>query len=322
MTTTTLGSRARWTALLLLFGTLTLRGGVPPAPATGAARAVPELFAGEMDDVGPQYLLLPAQARLPLELWTECEITGTSNATLVESNPHSSTITSMQVGATAPFTRKSWRGGELEIDAGFRLQTYRYGLLAQPRRKINFIEIDRNDFDLIGAHLQGAWRREGWFASAALRGASLENRANHRVFYQEASFEWQLFRQWRAGARGVIVAGLEGAMRWSHTDSFGLLPAGWNNRVEQALVVVYDRSIAARWRLQPAVRVLASEYLHRNRARRDVHGSARPSLIRRLGEQAELRLSIGYDRRNSSEPLIADFAKWDAALAAGAHWRF
>lgn len=111
-------------------------------------------------------------------------------------------------------------------------------------------------------------------------------------------------------------------MRWSHTDSFGLLPADWNNRIEQGFVVVMDPAIGARWRLQPAARVQGSYYAHRERDRRDWHGSARIMLVRAFGERAELRVGGGYDQRESSEAVIADFRKWDFTLAGGAHWRF
>ena len=300
-------------AMLALFAAAVVRAAVPPA--------VPELFAGEFEDVGPQYLLLTAARPQPLELWSDLEITRTSNATLVESAPTASTITSVQAGGTWHFPERPRWGGRLSYETGFRVQTYRYGLFADPNRKINFLEIGRNNFDLVGAHGTAAWRRDGWLALASLRGASLRNRANDRVFYQEGSCEWQAYRQWNLGARSSLTMGAEGALRWSHTDSFGLLAPGWNNRVEQSLVAVIDWALGARWRLQPAVRVQGSHYTYRDRKRDDVHGSGRLSLVRPIGP-FELRLGLGYDRPNSSEAAIADFSKWDLGLAGRVQRRF
>ncbi len=293
------------------------------ASALGAATParVPELFAGELDDVGPQYLLLAAARPQPMELWSDLEITGTSNATLVETDPTSSTITSVQAGGTWHFAPRPRRRGQLAFETGFRVQTFRYGLLAQRQPKINFLEIDRNDFDLVGAHVGTTWRREGWLAAASLRGISLRNRAADRVFYQEASLEWQVFRQWRIGSRTALTAGGDGALRRSHTDSYGLLSPGWNNRVEQSLAVVLDRSLGAGWRLQPALRLQASHYTDRDRRRQDTHASGRLSLVRPIG-RAELRLGVGYDRRESSEPGISDFQKWDLTLGGRVQCRF
>ncbi len=294
-----------------------------PGPGRGAVApaTVPELFAGEFEDVGPQFLLLEAARPRPMELWTEFEVTSTSNATLVETDPSSSTLTSAQAGGTWHFAERPRWGGQLAFETGFKVQTYRYGLFADPKRKVNFLEIDRNNFDLVGAHVGAGWRRDGWLALATLRGASLRNRGNDRVFYQEGALEWQVYRQWRYGARSSVTAGAEGAVRWSHTDSFGLLAPGWNDRVEQSLVAVLDQALGARWRLQPALRVQGSHYTYPDRRRHDVHASGRLSLVRELG-RAELRLGVGYDRRDSSEAVIADFSKWDLSLAGRLQWRF
>jgi hypothetical protein len=294
--------------------------------ATGLAAAtpasVPELFAGEFDDVGPQYLLLANARPQPLELWSDFEITGTSNATLVETDPTRSTITSAQLGGTWHFAPRPRWGGQLAFEAGFRGQTFRYGLLKNPQQQINFLEIDRNNFDLIGAHLAATWRRDAWLASASLRGASFRNRASDRVFYQEGSLEWQVFRQWRIGAQTTLTAGAEGALRWSHTDSYGLLVPGLNNRVEQALLAVFDRPLGATWHVQPALRLQGAHYTHRDRQRDDVHASARLSVLRPLGRSGELRVGLGYDQRESSEAESLDFHKWDLTLGGRMQWRF
>ncbi len=320
MGTTSRSRVRRWTSLRAC----ALGAGVAAcafAAPTPTPTKVEDLFAGEIDDVGPQYLLLANARPQPLELWSDLEITGTSNATLVETNPKASTITSAQAGGTWHFAARPHWHGQLALETGFRLQTFRYGLLAGPKQKINFLEIDRNNFDLVGAHVAANWRRDSWLASLALRGASFRNRGADRVFYQEASLEWQVFHQWRFGARTTVTAGGEGALRWSHTDSYGLLAPGLNNRVEQALVAVLDRALSENWRVQPALRAQATRYTHRDRHRGDLHASARVSLIRAVGH-GELRLGLGYDRRESSEAESFDFSKWDLALGGRMQWRF
>lgn len=289
-----------------------------PAPAP----TVPELFAGELDDVGPQYLLREKPRTRAWELWTDFEITGTSNATLVENDPASSTITSAQAGATWHGASREWRGGQLDWEVGAKAQAYRYGLITGVKEQVNFLEINRNDFDLLGVHLRASWRRDRWLTAATLRGMSLRSKAADHIFYEEVALEWQLFRHWSPTPRRTLAVGLEGAARLSRTDSFGLLPEGWNDRVEQGLVVAFDQTLGTRWHLQPALRVLASRYTHSDRDRTDWHESARLSLTYALTPHAELRLSAGYDQRDSSEELIADFRKWDLGLAAAAHWRF
>lgn len=310
---------------LLLGATLAALGLAPRAlaqlPGTPPP-TVPELFAGELDDVGPQYLLMEKPRSRALTLWTDLEITGTSNATLVETNPTFSTITSAQAGViwqAAP--RPRW-GGIFRWEAGARAQAYRYGYLTGVKQLVNFVEIDRNNFDLIGAHVRADWQRGPWLAGLTLRGTTMRSTLTRRVFYDEVALEWQLYRHWSLAARRTLVVGLEGADRVSETDSYGLLPEGYNDRVEQSAVVVLDQALGARWHLQPTARVLATRYTNPGRNRTDWHASARLTLVYALSQQAELRLSGGYDRRDSTELLIADFRKWDLALGASGHWRF
>lgn len=292
-----------------------------PADAPGE-NTIPELFTGELEDVGPQYLLLPAAQRQPWELWTDVEITGTSNATLVNSNPKFSTITSVQAGVTwhaAPTPR--W-GGQLDWEAGLRGQTYRYGYLTGVKEKINFVEVDRNNFDLVGAHVRAAWSRGDWTVAASLRGTTMRNRAAGHTFYEELALEWQAFRNWQLTPTRAAAIGLEGAGRVTNTDSYGIFPDGWNDRAELGWFAVLDQALGRGWHVQPAVRLMATRYTRSGRSRTDWQGSARAALIHPLGRRAELRLSAGYDQRESTESDISDYHKWDLALAGSASWRF
>jgi hypothetical protein len=283
---------------------------------------IPELFAGELEDVGPQYLLLPKAGRQAWELWTDLEITGTSNATLVNDNPEFSTITAVQAGVIwhAPATSR-WTG-QFTWEAGARAQTYRYGYLTGMKKTINFVEVDRNNFDLVGVHVRGTWWRNRWLASAGLRTSTMRNRAASHTFYEELALEWQLFRTWSLNPSRTLAAGLEGAGRLTNTDSYGIYPKGWNDRVEQGLFTVLDQDLGNDWHLQPALRVLASSYTQSGRSRTDWHLSGRVAVTHPLGRNADVRFSAGYDQRESTESEISDFKKWDLALALSASWHF
>ncbi|MCF7687004.1 MAG: hypothetical protein K9M98_05160 [Cephaloticoccus sp.] len=283
---------------------------------------IPELFAGELEDVGPQYLLLPKASRQAWELWTDLEITGTSNATLVNENPKFSTITAVQAGVIwhAPVTPR-WTG-QFTWEVGARAQTYRYGYLTGMKKIINYVEVDRNNFDLVGVQVRGTWWRDHWLASAGLRTSTMHNRAANHTFYEELALEWQLFRTWSLNPNRTLAAGLEGAGRLTNTDSYGILPKGWNDRLEQGLFAVLDQGFGNGWYLQPALRVLASHYTQSDRSRTDWHLSGRVAVTHELSRNADVRLSVGYDQRKSTESDISDFKKWDLALALSASWHF
>ena len=308
-------------ALALLSAAFTA-GQVAPANPAGTAPTVAELFAGELDDVGPQYLLQAKPAAQRFEAWTDWDCTGTSNVTLESVDPVASTFLTAQAGITyrAPAVARS--GGELSWATGVRVQTYRYGFLANSNHPVNFIEIDRNNFDLAGAHLETAWRREGWLVGGGLRGAALRSRSTGRRFYEEAVVDAQCLRQWTIAPGTHVAIGIDGARRWTRTDSFSLLPNGWNDRAELGCVVALERQLGPRWKIQPSLRAQGTHYTPANRSRHDRHFFARLTLARALGAVAELRLSLGHEQRVSSDPTINDYRKWDLALGGSLRWRF
>lgn len=291
-------------------------------PAAGPRPTVAELFAGEVDDVGPQYLL---QAKPPvrrLEAWVDWELTGMDNVTLAPTHPTASTLLAAQAGLNWRVKEFEWRGGRLTWEVGTRAQAYRYGLLANANHPVNFIEIDRNNFDLGAAHSTITWQRDGWLAAGGLRGAALRSRSTGRQFYREVDLDWQLLRQWTLRQDTLLAAGLDGARRWTHTNSFGLLPGSWNDRAELALVTTFEQRLGAVWRLQPSVRLQGTHYTHADRGRNDRHIFARLTLLRALGAHSEARLSLGHEQRESSDPTINDYKKWDLALGGSLRWQF
>jgi hypothetical protein len=295
---------------------------IAPAAAAGPGPTVAELFAGEVDDVGPQFLL---QAKPPVrrfDAWVDWELTGTNNVTLAPNHPTASTLLAAQAGLDWRVKEFEWRGGRLTWEVGTRAQAYRYGLLANANHPVDFIEIDRNNFDLGGAHTTITWQYGGWLAAGGLRGAALRSRSTGRQFYREADFDWQLLRQWTLRPGTVLAAGVDGARRWTRTDSFGLLPGSWNDRAEMAFVTTLERRLGTQWRLQPSVRVQGTHYTHSDRGRNDRHLFARMTLIRPLGAHAEARLSFGHEQRESSDPTINDYKKWDLALGGSMRWQF
>lgn len=309
-------------AFLLALGCLALLGSAAFAQ-TAPGPTAPELFAGELNDLGPQFLLQPGPAAARrFEVWTDLELTGTSNVTLAPSHPTASTLLSAQGGVTwRGLARERW-GGRLNLEAGVRGQAYRYGWLANANHPVDFIEIDRNNFDLAGAHAQLTWRRGNWFAAAGVRGATLRSRSTGRQFYREAVSDAQVVRQWEWRKGTVVAAGLDGARRWTLTDSFGLLPSSWNDRAELAAFVTLEQRLGSHWRLQPSARVQGARYTHADRSRTDRHLFGRLTLARDLGSHAELRLSLGHEQRESSETLITDYRKWDLGLGGTVRWRF
>lgn len=286
------------------------------------AHTVPELFVGELDDVGPQFLLQARPSERHFEVWTDWDYSATSNVTLESSKPVSSTLLAAQAGVSWRSTPRALAGGSLTWETGIRVQGYRYGFLANSNHPVNFIEIDRNNFDLGGANAGLSWRRNNWLVTGGVRGATLRSRSTNRRFYEEFVGDVLALRQWTLRPTTAVAVSADAARRWTRTDSFGLLPDPWNDRLEVGVVASAEQRLGPTWRLQPSFRVQYTHYTHADHARQDRHLFFRVSLVRPIGDNAEVRLSVSQEQRESSDGMVPDYHKWDAGLGGSARWRF
>jgi hypothetical protein len=284
---------------------------------------VEELYAGELDDTGPQYLLVSKEPQANrFVAWTHADVNLTDNATFSETNPRSSTVTSFQAGLDGRLNERALAGGKLAFDASARAQIFRYGLMDGPNKVIDFMQVGRNNFDLFGMHLRAAWQRGPWLVDSMLQGSLLRNRSAGRTFYRDLGWTAALYRQWKTGESSTLIVGGDLTRRWSWTDTYGLLPSSWNDRVEASLVAVWSHPLRPGLAWRSTARAHFAEYSHRDRHRSDITGTLGTELDWTLGKNLELRIFTSHERRNSSEAAIPDYARWDLGTGAGLRWSF
>lgn len=293
------------------------------AAARPSASSVEELYRGEIDDTGPQYLLQPAAGRpARFTVWTRADASWTDNATFTETNPGGTTVSSFQFGGDARCLERTVAEGRLRLTVGAHGQIFRYGLASDDDQVIDFLQVDRNNFDLAGAHARATWQRGPWLAASALQGTLLHNRSAGRTFYRELAWDAALYRQWNVAGKATVLVGADLARRWTRTDTYGLLPTGWNDRAEAGLSAAWQQPIRGNLAWRATTRAQATRYTHRDRARHDITGTLGAELIYTWRERCDLRLFVSHERRDSSEPGIPDYARWEAGAGAGLRWEF
>lgn len=293
-----------------------------PAERPSAA-AVEELYRGELDDTGPQYLLLPAAGRpARFTLWSRVDASWTDNATFTETNPGATTVASFQLGGDARWLERPVADGKLRATIGGHGQVFRYGLASDDDQVIDFLQVDRNNFDLLGAHVRATWQRGPWLAASSLQGTLLHNRSAGRTFYRELAWDAALYRQWSVAGTATFLVGADLTRRWSVTDTYGLLPRSWNDRAEAGLTAVWQQPVRGKLSWRATARAQATGYTHADRSRRDVTGSLGLELSYAWRERCDFRVFVSHERRDSTEPGIADYARWEAGAGAGVRWEF
>lgn len=291
--------------------------------AAERSAAVEEIYRGELDDTGPQYLLQPAAARAArFTLWSRVDASWTDNTTFTETNPGQTTVSSFQLGGDVHCLDRAFAEGRLRLSAGAHGQVFRYGLAGGDDRVIDFLQVDRNNFDLLGAHTRATWQRGPWLAASSLQGTLLHNRSAHRTFYRELAWDAAVYRQWSLARQSILLLGVDLTRRWSVTDTYGLLPRSWNDRAEAGLTAAWQQPVRGKLSWRATARALATGYTHADRSRRDVTGSLGAELIYAWRERCELRVFVSHERRDSTEPGIADYARWEAGAGAGMRWEF
>lgn len=293
-----------------------------PAERPSAA-AVEELYRGELDDTGPQYLLQPAAGRAArFAVWSRADASWTDNATFTETNPGETTVSSFQLGADARCLERTVAEGKLRLTLGGHGQVFRYGFASDDDRVIDYLQVDRNNFDLLGTHVRATWQRAAWLAASSLQGTLLHNRSAGRTFYRELAWDAALYRQWSVAGKATLLVGADLARRWSITETYGLLPQSWNDRAEAGLTAAWQQPIRGKLAWRATARMQTSEYLHADRSRRDVTGSLSAELIYTWRERCDFRVFVSHERRDSMEPGIPDYARWEAGAGAGVRWEF
>ena len=271
-------------------------------------QVAPELYPGEMDDVGPQFLLIPTQgSEIPMHKWFEAfadtQLYYTSNALLTEKGNADTGLMVSTFQAALNFPTFDFLGGQVAAKVGYRHQWWLYSL--------NDSGSGLNDFDfavstvfLQARHTFG----EQWATGLGLDYNRLLSRENEWTeFYTELVPSWYVERNFTFGEKAGLTAGLYGAYHWTHTDD---LVAHINDRLDTSFGITYSYELAPNLIAQPYYRIQWSHYTE-NSDRNDMYNSLGLGLNYAFGENASLRTFIGYENRNSTDTLVADYGKWD-----------
>ena len=292
-------------------------------PGTAEVDA-PELFQGELKDVGPQSILKVRQQRTLFEAVADSQFFYTSNQNLAEDAAGTSLFVNTLQVAYAPPPIQTSRGA-VAPRVGARHQWFNYGLGDDPASKGEL------DFDLQALFAEARWAfRQNWVAELGLEWSRLLNHTPgydaYRQFYSEwmpragltrtfafgetrsATFSWQVNYRLTDAAPAVPTA-LSGITR--HT----------NDRVDNALLAAYTHVFGPKLAVQPYYRLLLTRY-GGQAGRFDYLHNVGLSAYLTLHQNASLRGFLSYEIRDSDTAAIADYQKFDIGAGLSLNIRF
>ena len=292
-----------------------------PQFRAGETTQAPLLFEDELEDIGPQFLLLESARHKPSRIVSDLQFAVTSNATLNEENPESSTVAILMNEYTFSLEPEDWRNGKLGLVGGIRHFIYRYGLPNSDNKLIDETPVDTNDFDAIQPFASITHVRGKNTIALEIHYLEMKSRSTDATIYREAVPALRVSRALGVQQSSHYLIQYQGNFRETKTETGELLPEDWNNRTDHALSLFYSQEWGKLF-FQPSYRFQFSHYTHSDRDRNDFYNTFAVAVLYRLKPYLVLRFFSSYELRDSTEPETLDYKVGDAGFGGAVNIKF
>lgn len=291
-------------------------------PGTPEADA-PELFQGELKDVGPQSILKVKQKRTLFEIVADSQFFYTSNQNLAEDAAGTTLfVNTVQIAYAPPPVQT--KHGPVASRAGFRHQWFNYGLGDEPATKGD------TDFDLQSVFGEVKWAfRQDWVAEAGIEWSRLLSHlpsySSYRQFYSEWVPRAGVTRNVSLSETKYFTFAWQIAYRISDSPDATLsLPPGprdLNDRLENSFLAAYTHVFGPKLAVQPYYRLVSNRYDKQSTRHDYIHNFGLSAHVT-LHQNASLRGFLSYEIRDSDAAIIADYQKFDIGAGLSLNVRF
>ncbi len=240
--------------------------GASAVEAVGSTARVPSLYEGELEDVGPQMLLMERPPHDWFFAAADLQNYYTSNAALDETATWSDvSVFTAEAGVNAgPF---SFADGKLAVSGGYRYQTFKYGWLSGRTNhdiaNSAGVKLDRLDFDTHTGHLEAEWTHGGWFAGVSARYSAYFAFADYSSTYSEWVPALHGGYRFTLSERDFISADFDADYRFTSTPRSvaGLSVEGDRyDRYDLGATFAYTHVFGTSFLLRPAYRFQYSDF--------------------------------------------------------------
>lgn len=245
------------------------------------APVIPTLYEGELEDIGPQYLLLENPPHEWFFVSADLQDYYTSNATLSDTATWSDVaVLTAQLGVNAKPIRVGKAGGKIDISAGYRYQNFLYGKLSgRTDHTIEASTLKLSDLDFSTHTLfgQAEWSQGAWFAGTGLRYTAYIQDSDDKTSYQEYVPSVHGGYRWTITERDFITADADACYRFTRTPKTAAgvaINGDRNDRYDLGLNLAYGHIIGSRILIQPSYRFQYSDYTEGDRVAGPTNGRA------------------------------------------------
>jgi hypothetical protein len=285
-----------------------------------ATNAVPELYAGEASDVGPQSVLRFKPRRHLLEAFADVQYFHTDNMFLARDIKQGADVLVSTVQAALAPTPYEFNGGRLAPRLGYQHQWFNYGLAGSATVPVLELDhgfrsasLDEFDFNAMTVFSDVAWSRDNWTFTLGGDFRRLMDSGDYSEFYREFVPRWSVRRDFFTSAKTVLSIGYEGDYRV--TDTQFVPPAAgdnFNDRTDHSLVLVGSWRLCRYAILQPSYRFQYTHFTSTDRD--DFFHSFGLTLYCPVTDNITLRGYVSYDNQKTDGFYVQSYQ----ALSVGA----
>lgn len=283
----------------------TTRGDRPSQFTEEEEGELPELYSGELEDVGPTYLLLAEQARKIMRFYADFQSYFTTNVLLDEQPEQSANVSVTTLQLEAWPWETSYAGGDVQLRFGIRHQWYHFGLFGGENDNtlpavlgVNSL-VDDLDFNSLTGFGEARYLRGPWFGAAGFEYTRITDGNTGNETYNEAVPYLRVGYAYGLSDVSEIYGEFETNFRASSTKNG--FDADANDRHEQALNLVYSHLFVDQVLAQLSYRLQYSGYTNNNtnEGRDDLYNTVAISASYYPAEWVSLRAYTSYQRRDS-----------------------
>ncbi|MFN7137706.1 MAG: hypothetical protein ACK4UN_00025 [Limisphaerales bacterium] len=293
-----------------------------PPMSLAPGQAVPELYPGESEDIGPQRILQLKPRRTYFEALVDSQFYWSDNVTLAGDNEQDSTIFVNTIQAAFAPRGLTSRDRDIQPRIGVRGQWYNYGLTGGNDRFLGSLDF----------HAQTLFAEVRYSLAQNLQlyvGTDLSRLVSQSdyddPFYREVApylgFQWLK----PIGENKAIGINYRGTYHFSETRSF-FFPENVNDRTDHSVSLAYTHELMPRLVLQPYYRFQYTYYTEFNE-RHDYLHDLGLSLAYHFTNWANLRTFASYQIKDAGRGSVRfanlpDYEKLDVGVGATLVFRF
>lgn len=284
----------------------------------------PELFQGELKDVGPQSILKMQQSRTRFEATFDSQFFYTSNQNLAEDATGTSLFVNTAQIAYAPLAFQTSHGA-VAPRVGARQQWFNYGLGDTAAANKG-----ASDFQLQALFAETKWAfRQDWTAEVGVEWSRLLDHPPTYTAYHQFYSEWLprvgVTRNVSFSETKSLTFGWQMNYHLSDarpfTPSAPPTPRNTNDRLDNSFLAAYTHVFGPTLAVQPYYRLLLTRY-GGQAGRFDYLHSAGLSAYVTLHKNVSLRGFLSYEIKDSDAAFEPDYQKFDLGAGLNLNLRF